>query len=221
MPINAWRLSVRDLLSSVPDNTAFGHQDHSDNIYEVDHIQAEKKVKIDGQVVEEWVIRWKGYDAHGTWEPIQNLAGLEDDIAKFRRERDDKATLRFGASSSADAPDAEFVEDEVLRPAMRGRRTAKVWSLFNEIICPVLDKPLGLRCAIENCGATLASTTNTVNARQHLAHVHKEHLAELEADEPDGRGDGPDPDSSRPVQRSLGTRYGPGGPMASVITSLR
>eukprot|EP00854_Cymbomonas_tetramitiformis_P027577 gene27577-34022_t len=62
-------------------------------------------------------------------------------------------------------------------------KIAKVWSLFNEVIYPTTSKPIGLKCAIVGCGALLASTTNTTNARQHLSHVHKYHLAELEAEE--------------------------------------
>jgi len=59
----------------------------------------------------------------------------------------------------------------------------QVWCFFNEVICPATSSPTGLKCAIEGCGAMLASTTNTTNARQHLSHVHKDHLAELEAEE--------------------------------------
>jgi len=58
----------------------------------------------------------------------------------------------------------------------------QVWSLFNEIICPTTNVPIGLRCAVQNCNARLASCTNTTNARQHLSYVHKSHLAELEAE---------------------------------------
>jgi len=153
----------------------FDHRDNLDNIYDVDRILAERSVKIDGQVVEEWLVRWKGFNASDdTWEPIENLAGLEDDIAKFRQDRDEQTTLKLGKRkrriphnsttpvsvpaaptatavgaatstditcvSSQDHGDDSDDEDkkdsalepnsdgEVLRPAMRGRRVAKVRS---------------------------------------------------------------------------------------------
>ncbi|KAK3242100.1 La ribonucleoprotein [Cymbomonas tetramitiformis] len=200
-------------------NHEFDHRGNADNIYLVECILAERLTKSGDRTVEEWLIRWKGYSqAHDTWEPIENLAGLEDDIANFRREKSLLEPLKLGkrkrktpvndhtpvvvaAGSSAgvlsiqsgenttpatqeDVSDEEAEHgEEILRPAMRGRRTAKVWSLFNEIICPTTDKPIGLLCAIEKCGARLASSTNTTNARQHLSYLHKAHLAELEAEE--------------------------------------
>ncbi|KAK3277620.1 hypothetical protein CYMTET_14389 [Cymbomonas tetramitiformis] len=199
----------------------FDHRDNAENIYDVECIIAERSVKVNGLTVEEWLIRWKGCsDSHDTWEPIENLAGLEDDIAQFRNAKSEQRPLKLGkrrrrtpfddttpvavaatpgesaaapgystgvTATTAEAEDDCVEEDEsehaILRPAMRGRRIAKVWSYFNEIICPTTDKPMGLQCAIAGCAARLACTTNTTNARQHLSHVHKDHLAELEAEE--------------------------------------
>jgi len=59
---------------------------------------------------------------------------------------------------------------------------AQIWSCFNEVFCPIVNKPLFLACAIKGCGTRLTFTSGTTNARQHLAHVHKEHLAEIEAE---------------------------------------
>jgi len=149
----------------------FDHQDNPDNIYDVDSIRAERKVKIDGVVIEQWLIRWKGFtEAHDTWEPIENLAGLEDDIAKFRKVRDEQVSLKLGkrkrktpvnseapvsipsvsgsgGSASGGSSGGSGAEDvladgttqddeedtEVLRPAMRGRRTAKVMFILCDL----------------------------------------------------------------------------------------
>ncbi|KAK3270147.1 hypothetical protein CYMTET_21444 [Cymbomonas tetramitiformis] len=213
----------------------FDHQDNTDNIYDVESILAERSVNIGGRGFEEWLIRWKGYSqAHDTWEPIEHLAGLEDDIAKFRNARAELETLKLGkrkrrspanpqpvvvpasalASGSqeptANVPssDTHGEEDdcedttEILRPAMRGRRIAKVWSLFNEITCPVTDKAIGLRCGVEGCGTKLASSTNTTNARQHLSYLHKDYLAEMEAEDLEG-GDVITADSNQIVQSQI------------------
>ncbi len=140
----------------------FDHGDNSENIYDVESILAERIVKIGNRPCEEWLIRWKGYgQADDTWEPIENLAGLEDDIAKFRNERNNRETVRLGKrkrrtpvdsqtpvvvpasansenNASDSAPPVSSGQDddnetdgvtEILRPAMRGRRTAKVWHI--------------------------------------------------------------------------------------------
>lgn len=138
----------------------FDHRDHPDDVYDVEKILAERLVKNGDRTVEEWLIRWKGYtEADDTWEPIENLAGLEDDIAKFRNERDSQETIKLGkrrrktqvndhpvsipaaasqgsggksnvSVSEIDLSDVEDNEDsniqEILRPAMRGRRVAQV-----------------------------------------------------------------------------------------------
>jgi len=142
-------------------NHEFDHRDNADNIYLVESILAERLTKSGDRTVEEWLIRWKGYSqAHDTWEPIENLAGLEDDIANFRREKallepvklgkrrrktpvNDHTPVVVAAASSAgvrstssqentpattqeDVSDEEAEHEEILRPAMRGRRVAKV-----------------------------------------------------------------------------------------------
>eukprot|EP00854_Cymbomonas_tetramitiformis_P010283 gene10283-12162_t len=77
-----------------------------------------------------------------------------------------------------------------------------VWSLFNEITCPVTDKAIGLRCGVEGCGTKLASSTNTTNARQHLSYLHKDYLAEMEAEDLEG-GDVITADSNQIVQSQI------------------
>jgi len=150
----------------------FDHRDKADNIYDVESIIAERSVQVNGLRVEEWLIRWKGYsDSHDTWEPIENLAGLEDDIAQFRIDKANLQPLKLGkrrrrtplndttpvtvaatpTSTSADtsfaaavsnpspeqdaASDDEEVPASILRPAMRGRRTAKVTSPHADLSC--------------------------------------------------------------------------------------
>jgi len=139
-------------------NHEFDHRGNADDIYDVESILAERLSKVGDRTVEEWLIRWKGYSqAHDTWEPIENLAGLEDDIATFRNERSQLEPLKLGkrkrktpvndhtpvvvtAAASSAAPENTHQSannvvgsdedddepDEILRPAMRGRRAAKV-----------------------------------------------------------------------------------------------
>ena len=39
--------------------------------------------------VRQWLVRWKGFGENDdTWEPITNLAGCEDYIARFNEERE-------------------------------------------------------------------------------------------------------------------------------------
>ena len=145
----------------------FDHRDNTENIYDVECIIAERSVKVNGLTVEEWLIRWKGYsDSHDTWEPIENLAGLEDDIAHYRNAKSEQQPLKLGkrrrrtpfddnapvavaanpgesvpGSSAAatsnnteeeeDCVEEDESDDAILRPAMRGRRTAKVISVYS------------------------------------------------------------------------------------------
>ncbi|KAK3257097.1 hypothetical protein CYMTET_33804 [Cymbomonas tetramitiformis] len=42
--------------------------------------------------IPQWPIRWEGLSEHAdTWGPIENLAGLEQDISNFRQRRKDEA----------------------------------------------------------------------------------------------------------------------------------
>lgn len=54
-----------------------------DDMYEVEAIQARRLVK--GKP--EYLIRWKGFsEKHDTWEPLSNLAGIEQDLSRFEAE---------------------------------------------------------------------------------------------------------------------------------------
>ncbi|KAK3268810.1 hypothetical protein CYMTET_22717 [Cymbomonas tetramitiformis] len=66
-------------------------------IYHQEPLQVQTSLIMGDRTAEEWLIRWKGYgQAHDTWEPIENLAGLEDDIAKFRNEKSQLEPLKLG-----------------------------------------------------------------------------------------------------------------------------
>ena len=160
----------------------FDHRDKADNIYDIESIVAERSVQVNGLRVEEWLIRWKGYsDSHDTWEPIENLAGLEDDIAQFRNEKQELEPLKLGkrrrrtpvndttpvtvaatpGSTTADTSSAAAVtglsqdkdaasdDDDadspatILRPAMRGRRIAKVciYLLYDDLLSLIIAFP--------------------------------------------------------------------------------
>ena len=50
------------------------------DLYEVEHIVAKRMVRGDVQ----YLIHWKGYDAKDdSWEPLSNLAGMEQDVSAF------------------------------------------------------------------------------------------------------------------------------------------
>ncbi|KAK3252474.1 hypothetical protein CYMTET_38226 [Cymbomonas tetramitiformis] len=63
----------------------------SDNVtFKVREIKAEATQK--GKPV--WLIGWEGYDDKAdTWEPIEHLAGYEQDIAAFRKSQEEEAAL--------------------------------------------------------------------------------------------------------------------------------
>ena len=56
-----------------------------EELFEVDRIKARKLEN--GHPV--YLIAWKGYadEKHDTWEPLSNLAGIEQDVAAFEPTR--------------------------------------------------------------------------------------------------------------------------------------
>jgi len=58
------------------------------DVYNVAAILDERQQRsvVSGVFEDHWKIRWDGYgQEEDTWEPACNLAGLESDIAKFRK----------------------------------------------------------------------------------------------------------------------------------------
>ncbi len=69
-----------------------------DEFYEVDHIKARRIVKGGGV---EYLIHWKDYDAsHDSWEPLSNLAGMENDLSVFEA-KEKKDAAEFAAQKAA------------------------------------------------------------------------------------------------------------------------
>jgi hypothetical protein len=87
----------------------------AEGTYEVEAILAERTAK--GKP--EFLIKWQGYrDEDNTWEPLINLAGLEEKIAAFRTERE-KAAL---------AQSEKLLAEKAARKAA-AERTQRVGSL--------------------------------------------------------------------------------------------
>ncbi|KAK3244783.1 hypothetical protein CYMTET_45618 [Cymbomonas tetramitiformis] len=104
----------------------------------------------------QWLIGWESLsDKEDTWEPIEHLAGHEQDIAAFRERRKSEATAEE-AEASAKKNIGKKTKIRMLKKNEDGK-IAHVKCL----LCPPENKPIPF------CG-------NTTNLRSHLASMHKD-----------------------------------------------
>lgn len=125
------------------------HLQMSDELFMVDSIVAERQVNRDGIKFPEFFIKWLGYaDKFNTWEPMSNLAGLESEIAQYRKDKaaaldlervrkEAELAKKEEAAGNEAADQANSCEEhdpdaDTFRPAKRGRRTAACWNYFSE-----------------------------------------------------------------------------------------
>ncbi|KAK3246174.1 hypothetical protein CYMTET_44280 [Cymbomonas tetramitiformis] len=152
-------------------------------------VRAIKAERLSGGTPQ-WLIGWEGLsDKEDTWEPIEHLAGHEQDIAAFRERRKSEATAEEAEASAKKKQRQEdknknVEESDGFEDASGGRRTSSCWKHYkvqkNEdgkivhvkcLLCPPENKPIPL------CG-------NTTNLRSHLASMHKDvYCAMVSSDE--------------------------------------
>ncbi|KAK3270098.1 hypothetical protein CYMTET_21491 [Cymbomonas tetramitiformis] len=138
----------------------------------------------------QWLIGWEGLsDKEDTWEPIEHLAGHEQDIAAFRERRKSEATAEEAEASAKKKQRQEdknknVEESDGFEDASGGRRTSSCWKHYkvqkNEdgkivhVKCPLSPPEIK---PIPFCG-------NTTNLRSHLASMHKDvYCAMVSSDE--------------------------------------
>ena len=105
--------------------------------------------------MKEFLVRWQGYDEkHDSWEPVENLANLVEEMARFEKEKADenqkhleelakqkkqREDARKAAGSSSGAPSAE-PEEPVIKeePAIKDwkKKTARVYEAFKQSDTP-------------------------------------------------------------------------------------
>eukprot|EP00854_Cymbomonas_tetramitiformis_P015165 gene15165-biopygen15617 len=153
-----------------------------------------REIKAEGQRFGKpaWLIGWEGFDdSADTWEPIENLAGHEQDIAAFRQK--EEARLAELAATNSQKRKATNQEPEQTRDdgdsneedgwveGLGGRRKAECWRFFkvrldpenSDKVCDRMCKTCGLE------GGTVAYSGNTSNLRSHRSHVHKDLYCKL------------------------------------------
>ncbi|KAK3286044.1 La ribonucleoprotein [Cymbomonas tetramitiformis] len=108
-----------------------------------------REIKAEGQRFGKpaWLIGWEGFDdSADTWEPIENLAGHEQDIAAFRQK--EEARLAELAATNSQKRKATNQEPEQTRDdgdsneedgwveGLGGRRKAECWRFFKVRLDP-------------------------------------------------------------------------------------
>ena len=164
------------------------------DVYLVENILAERQARG----APEFLIRWQDYGAQDdTWEPLENLAGMEEHIARFRarqivineealktaedarraRKQPRASTATGGGSSDGrtdDVPSREGGQDE----AQVRKKRSKVWQHFKEI--SEEGKVVAVQCVVEGCSCPpLQWCGTTSNLRNRLASLHKEVFMEM------------------------------------------
>ena len=164
------------------------------DVYLVEDILAERQARG----APEFLIRWQDYGAQDdTWEPLENLAGMEEHIARFRarqivineealktaedarraRKQSRASSATGGGSSDGrtdDVPSREGGQDE----AQVRKKRSKVWQHFKEI--NEEGKLVAVQCLVEGCSCPpLQWCGTTSNLRNHLASLHKEVFMEM------------------------------------------
>ncbi|KAK3234342.1 hypothetical protein CYMTET_55406 [Cymbomonas tetramitiformis] len=152
-------------------------------VFSVREIKAEAVRK--GKPV--WLIGWEGFtDNEDTWKPIENLAGHEQEIAAFRKDKEERSRVDAqnnrankkrktpSEQQSASDEDASTLDENWVE-GKGGKRKAACWACYKVRLCPEQpEKVLALCCKV--CGPDSSPTWsgNTSNLRSHLAHIHKD-----------------------------------------------
>ncbi|KAK3235287.1 hypothetical protein CYMTET_54498 [Cymbomonas tetramitiformis] len=193
--------------------------------------------------VPQWLIGWEGFsNKDDTWEPIEHLAGHEQDISAFRnRRKDEVAAEEKEASAKKKRRQEEKDQSRIGHPlrfpiiivflvfgiskfdgfeeAFGGKRRSACWKHY-KVQKDDTGKIVNVRCLL--CppdNKPMPFCGNTTNLRSHLASVHKDAYCKMVV--PEDVGDppktGPDKDKdsqSSAAQRKLET-------MVPMVTSER
>ncbi|KAK3272619.1 La ribonucleoprotein [Cymbomonas tetramitiformis] len=155
-----------------------------------------REIKAEGQRFGKpaWLIGWEGFDdTADTWEPIENLAGHEQDIAAFYRKREEARLVELAANEARKkrkAPEENPQSSDNEQGQESGTCLGgKPWGKKESRVLAILqyfrldpdnnDKILELVC--KTCGEedAVAYSGNTSNLRSHLSHVHKDLFCKL------------------------------------------
>ncbi|KAK3265714.1 hypothetical protein CYMTET_25628 [Cymbomonas tetramitiformis] len=159
--------------------------------------------------VPQWLIGWEGvFNKDDTWDPIEHLAGHEQDIfSAFRNRRKDEVAAEEKEASAKkkrrqEEKDQSRIEFDEFEEAFGGKRRSACWKHYKVqkddtgkivnvkcLLCPLDNKPMPF------CG-------NTTNLRSHLASVHKDAYCKMIV--PEDGGDPPEtgPDKDKDSQSS-------------------
>ncbi|KAK3289128.1 hypothetical protein CYMTET_3433 [Cymbomonas tetramitiformis] len=148
--------------------------------YEVEEILAERTVQ-GGKP--HWLISWVGLsEKANTWEPIENLAGHEQDIASFRSKREEENHER-AVKKKKQSENVEVIDDDAPKwvEGKSGKRKSAVWQLFQVELAD--GKVLRTRCKLcPDSTEPQQYPGNTSNLRSHLTHgdsAHKDAFCEV------------------------------------------
>ena len=152
--------------------------------------------------IRKWLVRWEGFEAAAdTWEPIENLAGCEDFIARFNEEREkgnEEARAiqeqRLKLKRAADQIEKQKLEDIKLaivqkhEQKMEGKRACKRtspwWACFKD--CEHDDKYA--ECELEDpddpeqkCGTLINKSSGPTGLGNHVLYIHNAKWKEIDS----------------------------------------
>eukprot|EP00854_Cymbomonas_tetramitiformis_P030587 gene30587-biopygen31907 len=122
------------------------------------------------------------WDRANTWEPIENLAGHEQDIASFRSKREEENHER-AVKKKKQSENVEVIDDDAPKwvEGKSGKRKSAVWQLFQVELAD--GKVLRTRCKLcPDSTEPQQYPGNTSNLRSHLTHgdsAHKDAFCEV------------------------------------------
>ncbi|KAK3254091.1 hypothetical protein CYMTET_36682 [Cymbomonas tetramitiformis] len=175
--------------------------------------------------VPQWLIGWKGFsNKDDTWEPIEHLAGHEQDISAFRNRRKDEVAAEEKEASAKkkrrqEEKDQSRIEFDGFEEAFGGKRRSACWKHYKVqkddtgkivnvkcLFCPPDNKPMPF------CG-------NTTNLRSHLASVHKDAYCKMIV--PEDGGDPPETGLDKDKDSQSSAAQGKLETMVPIVTSER
>ena len=168
------------------------------DIYLVEDILAESR----SLGAPQFLLRWQGLtERDDTWEPLENLAGMEEHIAMFRQKQREKneeairvaeearrARLQNNAASCRSGDSAGGSTETNVAPAaehgqaQQRKKRSKVWKYFNEVLDEE-GKITAVQCTVVGCTCPpLQWCGTTSNLRNHMASAHKDDFIEMTKD---------------------------------------